>query len=1325
MACSKPPSRVEKRCYTYSESGKLLDLSPLIMTTGAHNATGPNGNNDYDYYINPCSSIKQGRFSYLSSCDGASFCMVPRDKSKPTIKATINTNSTTGLGRNLMLTYTALEKCKTGEDKRRVMIAFVCPTNYTSEIGVEVTSNNTCDISIQYRTEFACAADRVTNHSCMIKKGNEIIDLSRLAKSDSDYSVEYKSGNEHYVYRLNLCRELSKPCKGKGGSMGCQAMFAKNGSQADAHNIGQQKKVTLTYADGKVSMRHEGGDHCSSKFSRTTVINFVCNQTAGNGKPKFDSEEDCVYVFTWQTDLVCQGSLRKSCSVTDGSRVFDLSRLTRNIKMRQSNWQVIDTRESNDYSYFINVCDELVHSTTPACPDHVYACQLSQEGKVHKSLGKKMELTINSDNTLKLNYSGGDVCSHSKTARSVVITLVCSPGLLVSSPEFVTELDDCTYEFVWYTAAACPVGTFVGRDCTVYDMVDGFLFNLTHLSSQTFHTSTPFYKYDISVCSALKGSTCIGNRLNAGVCRNSSTSSVLGQVTRVLEYRDGSLFMTLRGGDMCSLTKSFQTTRISFLCDPHSADNTISVEDLGSKSKDCVSSYNVIWKTQYACHAKAVPCVTSDGINKYDLSKLALAGSNWQADDNREDADKDFRYFINVCRSLNPVHGCSPLASACQTHKPNEHSNAKETGDFITNLGEPAAPLYNKELKRLELNYTWTNGRLCHKKYQRKTHIRFLCDPHMGLGSPKFVEETQDCVYIFEWTSSAACPLKDTVSKEFCRVTQNNYTYDLTSLMKNDSDYQYRSGQYDYRINVCRNLTQKCNSDHATKETAVCQTSLSGSGGHSSYPLGKANTSLVMGERSVTLTYSHGLECHNHTERKTVIEFICDRSNHNASVIKSGEASHCSYVFQMATPLVCPPSQVPCVAHGLGGHYDLSPLTKLDGHWTASSGDSHSHTFYINVCRSIDDTSRCRANTGTCQLTPGKSFNAGYVLSSPVVVGNGMVILRYQNGDICHKKYPRSTTIKFSCGDEEGEPLFERETPYCEYIFTWQTKYACPRHLIVGRDCAVTDVYHETPYKFDFSRLGDKSYILSLPGGSSMAVQVCKPVASVCSVKQAGACIQTGAKTVHYGAVNSNVTYFEGELILNYTKGAQCQVDSKRQYYTVIVFRCNRTDMRNIHGSGPKLLPKSDDCGVTLEWYTPLACPPQQQPVDCTVYDSDPKFKTMFDLSTLTRLDKPWTAVLPTQDHAKQYYINVCAPLTTNYPGTRCNYSAGVCEVVMDGGKVKSSNSLGQVKRGPYLQNHEVYVEYVLGDKCNGVLKQRKAIIHFHCRFGQVVSIVV
>ena len=51
--------------------------------------------------------------------------------------------------------------------------------------------------------------------------------------------------------------------------------------------------------------------------------------------------------------------------------------------------------------------------------------------------------------------------------------------------------------------------------------------------------------------------------------------------------------------------------------------------------------------------------------------------------------------------------------------------------------------------------------------------------------------------------------------------------------------------------------------------------------------------------------------------------------------------------------------------------------------------------------------------------TNGNAFNMGYIQSKPVVVGDGTLVIRYRNGDICHKGTPqeshRSTRITFMC----------------------------------------------------------------------------------------------------------------------------------------------------------------------------------------------------------------------------------------------------------------------------------------------------------------------
>ena len=58
-----------------------------------------------------------------------------------------------------------------------------------------------------------------------------------------------------------------------------------------------------------------------------------------------------------------------------------------------------------------------------------------------------------------------------------------------------------------------------------------------------------------------------------------------------------------------------------------------------------------------------------------------------------------------------------------------------------------------------QLSLTYHGGKdNCHGQFERKTIINFKCD-HATHGSngPSYIEETSDCTYIFEWSTSLAC----------------------------------------------------------------------------------------------------------------------------------------------------------------------------------------------------------------------------------------------------------------------------------------------------------------------------------------------------------------------------------------------------------------------------------------------------------------------------------------------------------------------------------------------------------------------------------------
>ena len=104
------------------------------------------------------------------------------------------------------------------------------------------------------------------------------------------------------------------------------------------------------------------------------------------------------------------------------------------------------------YSYF------LVFSATP-CGTNSGSCQLSKGSKdLHHNAGNYNKRLSYDDGVLSLNYSGGEVCSHSKTQRQTLISFVCDSKAVadgLGKPVFVAETDDCSYYFTWHTRLAC------------------------------------------------------------------------------------------------------------------------------------------------------------------------------------------------------------------------------------------------------------------------------------------------------------------------------------------------------------------------------------------------------------------------------------------------------------------------------------------------------------------------------------------------------------------------------------------------------------------------------------------------------------------------------------------------------------------------------------------------------------------------------------------------------------------------------------------------------------------------------------------------------
>ncbi|KAL9969231.1 hypothetical protein ACROYT_G021424 [Oculina patagonica] len=1294
-ACSKPPAVPEIPCSLYDNDNKLRDLTPLIKLKGGYEVSSAISN--FDFHINVCRGITAEKAGHTQGCPAnSSMCRV--DTKLQVTKDLGNINYASKLSYDtqddaIRLVYNTTEKVD--NCLPLTTITFKC----SKQMGVKgpvLTAARDCAYEVLWETVFACPQSSVmSTNSCVLINEFVNFDLTKLTAAKlTNYKVyqdvEENHKTTHYIYYINVCKPLGYPC---GGTNSTATVCQENQDGKMRRSLGDITRQTLRYADGQLTLTYEHGTPCSNGLRRTTIFMFICDYHAGKGHPVFNSESYCFYYFDWRTEYACPPSRRTgtACRVEGPSGLrYDLSELVR--MDNASNWIALDGESSSsDKQIFINVCGQLMpHQETNQC-DRASAICMKEKEKV-TSLGKYTDPpTLNQDNSIKLVYTQGSECKKDNQGKIITInstiTFVCQPGDLESPPVLVTHTqDNCHYQFMWKTAAACSLGLNTGDDCKVEDKDAGYVFDLTPLARQmwdkndfyTVQSSSSQYKFQLKVCGGSNNTACVGSNIPSCQVKkdNPKQNWTLGLPNSKLYYYDGMLNLTYVNGTKCHNGIS-RTTHITFLCNSTAVNNGIGVPEY-EKENHCV--YNFRWYTKYACPAKITECIARSDTRQYDLTSLVKTKDNWQA---QSDGGM---YYINVCRSLNlgpSVTGCSGTAAVC----------LKKDNGKTFNLGAVAnAPRF--EGKNIVITYT--NGDKCpdDKDKHYETKITFICKTGLTSSSPKFVE-TVGCTFKFEWETAAACAIKNVVGKN-CQVKdpKSDTTFNLLPLYKRknpmySSDLTDNKEQGKLELNICGPVTA-CG--QGRDDVGACLTTNDGK----KIALGKANKELEYKGEIVTLVYREGDNYEETGQQREVhIKFYCNPKTPFGTPTFTGQEGN-KYFFDFQTSLVCSASSVQCAVSGNGKFYDLTPMGLTNSNWEAvdtRTQDKHLH-YFINICRAVNPTPelmKCPGGAiGACQIdhSSNKGFNLGYVQSNPQVAANGELSLQYSGGSECHHQFNRSIRIVFSCSKIMGSPIFLAESPECEYLFSWQTPSACPLKVEHGTNCTVEDTQYG--FMFNLSQLynKDKDYNVSVRGapGVRIILNVCNKLVSTpkgCSTgKNVGACI-LDAKSVSV-VPDNRLTYFNGRINMTYGKSPSVN----------FIFECNQgTTGRDTGPTCEKKKDKSYEC----HWQTAYACRPMIS-VQCSIRNEDGSVDEQYDFSLLSKSDRNWRARITGPNmEGVAYFINVCRTviLPKRRPARRCPPTAGVCMV--KGGKYYN---LGTIKHGPKKENNNIYLTYEDGGDC-------------------------
>ncbi|KAM9338794.1 cation-independent mannose-6-phosphate receptor [Symphorus nematophorus] len=1317
-ACKKDKFKPHKEvpCYVFDLDGKKHDLNPLIKVSDGYLVD--DGDDTIDFYINICRSLNRPE----KPCpEGSAACLVTSQGSfsmgAPKNPLELLSNDRLRLHYELSA-GTPPAMCN--GHAPAVNITFICPSSRHSGSTPKMTAESNCRYEVDWVTEYACHRDYLESHTCKLtsEQHDMSIDLTPLTLSSTDYPYYAHSGpsdgDESYIYYLNVCGEIpTKECGEDKFISSCQVK--KNG---DVKKVaGRYQNQTLRYSDGDLTLIYPDGTKCSTGFQRMTIINFECNKNASNGgrgTPVFAGETDCTYYFDWETAFACVKEKEDLlCRVRDGHKHYDLTPLTRYPGSDSNgNWEAVDAQSPrSDSRFYLNVCHKVLQSGAAAgCPLNASICAVGKDNKaisLGSFLSSPQKTKIGND--IRLVYTDGQFCINKKTRIQTTLTLKCKPGDLESAPILRRiSSDGCAYELEWYTAAACVLSKTQGNDCKVEDPQADLSFDLSPLSKANggfYNLTSGRYDYYINVCGPVKAATCPDK---AGACQVETSSWSLGEANSRLSYYDGLLQLTYSNGSQYNNKQhTLRSTLISFLCDPEAG--------AGKPEFQTEDNYTYIfrWYTSYACPERPHECLVTDPktLDQYDLSSLSrsTSSSNWQAMD-LTDTTNLKKYYINICRPINAVSGCDRHASVCQMKYITEQGSPKEVVS-VSNMGISKRGPIIEGRDRLLLEFT--DGSACESDGQMLTYttrIHLVCSRGSVSMGLRFLIY-QNCTANFIWETAAACAITTTENNSCAVVDPNSgFEFNLQPLAS-ETGYRMSANGKDFLVNICSDVAE-CGQGMAGCELED---------GHPLSPVGVEKT-LQSTNGLLQLTYKGPRDNPTATRDTFTINFVCDPNSHPGSLklLREDLSSLPTHVvhdvlFEFSTALACIPAPVDCqIIDSHGNEYDLRHLIRDadDSPWIPIDTDVvKSRSFYINVCKPLPPGTSCPVGPlGACGKIDGKSYNLGYVQSSPQAAEDGSISIVYQNGDRCGPTSRYSTRIILQCDDNPGSPMFDRQDG-CEYVFIWRTSEACPIRKSQGDNCRVRDP--RSGYEFNLSSLKGRDY----PVRNEKYIYHL----SVCEGLKRGICthVDTGTDTVAScqvfegnqkvgGLANQKLSYVGDQLILNYTNGETCHKIYQRS--TEIYFSCDPAK----HPGVPEFIKETPDCTYLFSWPTALACIPVKT-TSCS-YNDDQGHS--YDLSSLAMDSRNWEVEPSTDGTTKQFYINVCRSLVQQGGSWKCPSSAASC--LKDGDEYVS---LGQVASGPTWDKSVLKLEYTSGQACrDDSSRNRSSIIRFKCDKDKVES---
>ncbi|XP_066452075.1 cation-independent mannose-6-phosphate receptor [Eleutherodactylus coqui] len=1273
------------------ERGISIDLSPLTEKPGTPYHT-EDPNSEYIFYLNVCGQISGG------GCTGDAVSSCQQIKATTVSKSAGSYQNQTlrYSDGDITLTYPGGQTCSSGF-QRMTVINFICnETAVNAGKGVpEFQSEADCTYFFSWQSKYACLKKK--EEMCYVESKKKQFNLFSLVLTpESSHAQNWQAVNlspsDKRRFYINVCHDVLKT----GEASLCEddaavCAVGPNGQKNLGKFLTQPK-----FVNGHIVLEYTDGSTCAESKQIHTDITLICSPGVHESPPVLMNAEDCYYEFEWHTAAACVVSKAEGsdCTVADPQAgfYFDLSPLTN----KNENYKI----ETDTYDFYINVCSNV---TQQPCQPNSGACQLTKMKNENWNLGIGNSKLSYYDGMIQLSYTGGTPYNdEKKTPRSSLITFLCDRSAEIGQPEYQKE-DNYTYNFKWYTKYACPA---LPVECLVVDKETDEQYDLSSLSKvQGEHSSNWFAmdqtqgnnkKYYINVCRSLlpvKGCDPFAAVCQMGYAKVSDkvaeTVAInnLGVASKKPVIESGNIIIEYINGSECTdgenKTVSY-SSQLQLICQK----GAVSTRPKFISVENCLATF--LWYTEAACpilksiHGKEDCLIENPNTGfTYNLKSLNNE-SGYTVQGNGK------TYKLNICGS---VTGCGQVGDSPAAGCEIENNVALRPVKLSQSLNLTSEGTITLTYSGAKDDKTGSGDLFT---------INFLCNDDLYPGHLSFKREVINSgahIYqtFFDFETAMAC----SPAPVDCQVTDTNGNeYDLSDLSRDKEpwiavDTSNQTIKRTFYLNICKPLpyTRGCSGGAIGSCMKTSDNEHINLGYIQMSPQASADGTLI-------IVYMSGDKCSDKEHYSTRIIFQCD---HNIGSPVFQEQDGCEYVFLWRTSEACP------VARAEGDNcqvkdpkydyvYDLRTL----GEKVVEVVDGQ-YNYQLKVCGEIHG-SECSSQApagstvSSCQMNAKKGILAG-LTNQKLVYEDGIIMLNYTGGAICHNKYNRSTLIIFHCDKTEGKPVFLKETPDCIYKFQWRTPLACLPYKPI--DCSFKDNLGKS---YDLSPLShyDENWEADSPTdpNAKYHINVCRPLVPETGPAScphgSAACLLEGNKATNLGELASSPRWENRVPVLEYKNGDRCP-DGIRFKTTTIRFMCDL----NTAASRPQLITMLQDCDYTFLWVTAYACPLTESTHDeCRV--SNPASGYQFNLASLTS-----KAGYRIEDRERSIQLNICSDINNS----SCGSGVGVC--VSQGGKYINAGK--SQKRISYV-DQMLKLSYEDGDQCDkNPLKKHRSIFTFVC----------